>query len=803
MFSSKDLFFTTPAGGYQIAKSLRFRRSASAYLSRTPGTAGNRKTFTLSAWIKRGLLSAEQGVFYRVSPTGTDTDSFAVTLLAADTLSISGYATNYRITTQVFRDTSAWYHIVVAVDTTQATANNRIRVYVNGAEVTAFGTTNNPTQNADTGVNSTAQHSIGSEQPYTSSREFDGYMADVYLIDGQQLTASSFGETDATTGVWKPKAYTGTYGTNGFYLKFTDVGSTTAGGGNSGYGKDFSGNSNYWATNNLNSTSTSTSYDSMIDTPTPYDNGGTGVGNYATLNPLAVVTGSTPTLSNGNLTTVTGVAGAGYSMATIALPSSGKYYWETGASSTAGGMLNGIAPYSTTMNAFTGTACSYYSDGTKYVNGVNSAYGSAYTTNTIGIAVDIDSGTVTFYRDNVSQGAITYAGANLFAFVSDGSSSNSSTFDVNFGQRPFTYTPPSGFKALNTQNLPTPTIAAGDDYFNVILYTGTGASNARTGVGFQPDLVWIKERNAAADHGLYDAVRGVQKQLESNTTTAETTETTGLTAFGTDGFTVGALAQLNTNNDTYVAWNWKANGSGSSNTSGSITSTVSANTTAGFSVVTYTGTLTGTPGTCPTVGHGLGVAPSLVISKSQNVTGVDSGAWFVWSANTGSTDNYLRLNTTAAVASVTGGGGGPMVAPTSTVFSTPYISGANINANNYVAYCFAAVAGYSAFGSYTGNGSADGPFVFTGFRPRFVLIKRTDSTGNWLIWDTTRNTYNLTDLPLYPNLSNSEASEPTRAIDILSNGFKLRSTGTDVNASSGNYIIYAAAENPFKYALAR
>jgi hypothetical protein len=616
-------------------------------------------------------------------------------------------------------------------------------------------------------------------------------MADVNFIDGQALTPSSFGETDATTGVWKPKAYTGgSYGTNGFYLKFADNSGATA----TTIGKDSSGNGNNWTPNNISVTAGAT-YDSMIDTPTPYITDGVyNVGNYATLNPLAVVTGSTPTLSNGNLTTVTGVAGAGYSMATIALPSSGKYYWETGASSTAGGMLNGIAPYSTTMNAFTGTACSYYSDGTKYVNGVNSAYGSAYTTNTIGVAVDIDSGTVTFYRDNVSQGAITYAGANLFAFVSDGSSSNSSTFDVNFGQRPFTYTPPSGFKALNTQNLPTPTIAAGNAYMNIALYTGNGTSQTVTGFGFNPDFVWHKGRSVAYSHNLVDILRGNSNVLATDATVAESNPGAQLD-LATGGATVtyrAANAANNQSSATYVIWGWKANGAGTVNNVGTIQSNVSANTTAGFSVVTWTGV---TSPTNSTIGHGLGVAPSLIIVKDRSA----AGAWNVYHTSLGA-GAYVQLNNTGA--SVTGDTTRwNNTSPTSSVFTT----GSNFAiASNWVAYCFAAVAGYSAFGSYTGNGSADGPFVFTGFRPRYILFKRTDGAGgNWFIRDTARDPYNTTSLTLYPNLSDAEFNATGNTVDILSNGFKLRSSSSGANGS-GETIIYAAfAENPFKYSLAR
>jgi hypothetical protein len=338
------------------------------------------------------------------------------------------------------------------------------------------------------------------------------------------------------------------------------------------------------------------------------------------------------------------------------------------------------------------------------------------------------------------------------------------------------------------------------------LFTGTGTtqsiSNAVNGVSFQPDFVWEKERSGGNSHLLYNSISGVGKYLQSDTTGAEGTLATSLTSFNSNGFTLGtAGGAVNLNGSTFIAWQWKAGGTAVSNTAGSITSSVSANTTAGFSVVTYTGNNTTTPSPMPTVGHGLGVAPSLVISKSRNNAGVDSGAWFVWTSAL-STDSYLRLNTTAATASVSGGGGGTMVAPTSTVFSTPYVSGANINANNYVAYCFAPVAGYSAFGSYTGNGSADGPFVYLGFRPRWLMIKRSSSAGeSWYLFDTTRNTFNVIGEALVANQSSAEFSFVM--LDVLSNGFKARTTNSLCNTSGATYIYAAFAENPFAYSNAR
>jgi hypothetical protein len=323
------------------------------------------------------------------------------------------------------------------------------------------------------------------------------------------------------------------------------------------------------------------------------------------------------------------------------------------------------------------------------------------------------------------------------------------------------------------------------------LYTGTGSSQSITGVGFQPDFVWIKERNGAADHGLYDAVRGVQNQLESNNDGAATTESTGLTAFGSDGFTVGALAQLNTSADTYVAWNWKANGAGSSNTAGTITSTVSVNTTSGFSIVTYTGNSAADQ----TVGHGLGVTPAFIIVKSRGNT----DPWVTYHTSMGA-NKFLVLSTTAGESTVAGYWG----TPSSTTFGIKGGGWANnTNSTAMIAYCFAEIPGFSAFGSYTGNGSADGPFIYTGFRPAWIMIKQTTAanTGNWFMFDSKRIGYNAENYRLIADLDLAEA-DPGE-FDILSNGFKVRFTSVNVNGSGNGYIFVAFASNPFKTSLAR
>ena len=322
------------------------------------------------------------------------------------------------------------------------------------------------------------------------------------------------------------------------------------------------------------------------------------------------------------------------------------------------------------------------------------------------------------------------------------------------------------------------------------LYTGTGAtlavSNAVNTVSFQPDFVWMKGRSGATDHALYDSVRGTTLDLVSNSTAAQTTQATGLTTFGTAGFTVGALAKVNTSAATYIGWQWKAGGTAVSNIVGTITSSVSANTDAGFSVVTYTGT-----GANATVGHGLGVAPSFILIKSRN--NVDN--WYAYHSAIGNT-GALNLNTTGAT--ITNSGYWNNTTPTASVFTIGTIP--SQSTWTYVAYCWAPVAGYSAFGSYTGNGSADGPFIYTGFRPRWLMIKRTDATLSWGIFDTSRNPSNVVDLQLYANLAVADNTFTT--MDIVSNGFKSRSA-TEYNTSGGTYIYAAFAENPLKYANAR
>jgi hypothetical protein len=789
-------------GGYQISRSLRFNSADSAYLNRTPASAGNRRTWTFSTWVKRSQLNSGNAMLATVNGSalnyfafGTSTGDFLAYAYFDGATDVFGVNTS---STSVFRDVSAWYHIVLAVDTTQATASNRVKIYVNNVEQTGLGGTY-PTQNYDTPINNSIPNLIGGGTGSYTAYLADQYMTEINFIDGLQLTPSSFGETNAQTGVWQPKAYSGSYGTNGFYLNFSDNSNTTA----ATLGKDYSGNGNNWTPNGF-LVSAGVNNDSLVDSPTSYGVdtgvGGSVRGNYCTINPLAKLNwqsqSGTLTPYNGNLQFDGSSAGAMMD-STIAVRS-GKWYWEI---TQVNNMLNGIRA---TRGIPTGdmTYRYYQTSGEIVYTPYNSATtqvltfaATATSGDIIGIALDLDNSTISWYKNNTLLYTATSIVADEYTPCVGNAAAMTGAF-INFGQRPFAYTSPSGFKALCTQNLPTPTIGAtsanqADKYFGVNRWAGNGSSQSITNGGFQPDWVWTKTTNTAQDSRLVDAVRGVSKAIYSQLSNAETTESTGITAFNSNGFSVGS-GSSNSNAASYVGWQWKANGSGSTNTSGSITSTVSASTTSGFSIVTYTGT-----GANATVGHGLGAVPTLIFGRSRST----SGGWPVYSAFIPSpTNSYLELQNSNGYGSASNYWG--TSAPTSTTFSLSTYGGNNDLNGTFVMYCFTPIAGFSAFGSYTGNGSTDGPFVFCGFRPRFVMMKRYDTGGtNWQMYDTSANPYNVTGNYQTANLSNAEEYYPT--MDILSNGFKLRNTDGGINGSANTYIFAAFAENPFKYSLAR
>ena len=791
------------ASGKQVAKSLRFRAANSAYLNRTFGAPTTNTRFTYSGWIKRGALSAN-AVFFSIGQSTGIANFIQCYLDTSNQIHVYGVTSSSAVmdvyTTVGFRDPSAWYHVVVAIDTTDGTGSNRVKIYVNGVLQTITVTTTIGLNAVIPGNVSGYIGGIGAVVYNASYTNYlDGYLADVNFIDGSALTPSSFGEYNSDN-IWVPKAYSGSYsGTNSFYLDFSDVALTS--GSNAGYGKDTSGNGNYWNTSGLSATA-GTTYDSMYDSPTDYDNSIYGAGNYAVLNPLN--THSSSTLSNGNLQQ-TCAGGPSRSNATINVPSSGKWYCEFINSSSANANIGigfGVSANSVALNGDSAATNSYhfYASTLGYVVNNGSHVGLSSWTNsanqTFQVAVDVDNGKVWLGQNNVwwnstggstgdpSTGAnptftINSAGFKIFTYIDSVSSVN---WIANFGQRAFSGTVPTNFKALNTKNITRPTDA------NMWFYGDT------------PDLVWIKNRSATSNHSLTDTVRGVGLGLTTSTTPTAENGDQDIAEMNKFGMTViGASSRTTASANNFVYWAWKAGGAATTNTSGSITSQVSANVAAGFSVVTYTGT--GTAGA--TVGHGLGVIPSMIIGKNRGSV-VD---WFVGHTSIAWT-NVLRLNTTDASAanSVVWNN----TAPDSSKFTLGNGTGLNESGKNIVAYCFAPVAGYSAFGSYTGNALDDGPFVYLGFRPRFLMIKQSTASGtNWLMIDTSRSTYNVAAVALGANSSLDEASFTTTAwLDVLSNGFKIKSGSavggyTNVNISGNTYIYAAFAENPFKISRAR
>jgi hypothetical protein len=548
--------------------------------------------------------------------------------------------------------------------------------------------------------------------------------------------------------------------------------------------------------------------------------------NYSVLNPVSNL--GNGAISGGNLNYVATTFGW-VSAAGTTFVSSGKWYYEVTLTtfSGGGGAMIGVANTGfTAFNNYAGSTANSWSvqASESTTNKWNNNSSTLLATEVSGVgdvfmlAYDVDAGKVWFGRNGTWYGSGDPAAGTNAAFtnltgtlgVVVSSISTTSAIAVNCGQRPFSYTPPTGFVALNTFNLPTPTIGAtasttANKYFDALLYTGNGSSSQRTDISWanmQPDMVWIKNRTSANNHVLHDDVRGTNAALQPNLTNA----TDSPVGFGTDGFGFDGVAnqlriftsdgRYNTNGNAYVTWGWKGSGAaGVTNTAGSITSTVSANTTAGFSIATFTGNGTGGA----TVGHGLGVAPSMVIVKKRS----GAGDWAVQHISLGANAS-LRLNGTDATANEPWWNS---TAPSSTVFTLGNSNTINQSSETFVAYCFAQVAGYSAFGSYTGNGSTDGVFVYTGFRPKYWLIKRTDSADYWVTDNSVTSPYNPATKYLLPSTSDAEGDTGSNTagqlMDVLSNGFKLRNTNSGRNASGGTYIYMAFAENPFKYSLAR
>jgi len=600
-----------------------------------------------------------------------------------------------------------------------------------------------------------------------------------------------------TAGLYTAAQYTNTSATNGTTQTVTFSGATSD---VTLLGITISKtNDNSYVTNNF------TADDQLSDTPT--DSADDGFGNRPTLNPNDKSTSGTFTFSNGNRTVTQTGSDVKNAFCTMSLPTTGKIYFECYWSSVSGDPSMGITTtpiwtandWKGAVNGIdTADADKWLWNGDNFFDETSSTSYSGFGPDAAAYekwAIDLDTGKVWSGNSNngwansgdpaAGTGELATIGATelasgLVVFIR---LRLSVVGTVNFGQVAFNETPPTGFSGWSTADFAAPTIADGSDYFNTVIYTGNGTSKSITGVGFQPDFVWIKKRDSTSSHILVNVIAGATERLSSDNTNAEATA--GLDSFDSDGFTVGSGGPINTSGEGHVAWCWKAGGTAVTNSTFSITSQVSVNTTSGFSIVTYTAPAS--PSTVETVGHSLGAVPGMMIWKNRT----DATDWYVWHKDLAANNN-LKLNSTAAQTN-----NGVIVGDPPASASHFNTLGALHTANkDYVAYCWAEVEGFSKFGSYTGNGSTDGPFVYCGFRPAFLMIKRFDSTGSWHIYDKERLGYNPNNNVLYADTSGAEVS--LAQDELLSNGFKMRNTGAARNASGGTYVFAAFAENPFQ-----
>ena len=739
---------------HTVDNSCLFESSDSDYLNRTPGSVGNKRTWTWSTWVKRVKVGTEQELLF-CGPSSLDL--FQSQFGTDDKLYIEDYNGSTQLqktTNRVFKDTSGWYHLVFQFDTTQTNASDRFKLYVNGHLETSFASSTDPSLNYEGRINATTEHTIGKKLYVASPKYQDGYIAENVFIDGTALTASSFGQTDTSTNRWIPKDVSGlTFGTNGFYLEFETSGDL---------GDDTSGNGNDWAEQNI------VAANQTDDTPT---------NNLTTWEP-ALSSGATFTNGNraygpsgGSSSANVGKASGSFSL------SSGKWYWRVyldsvqadgypqigigqkdATFSPSGGFLGSDAFSWVIFCEGSGTA-SPGGQGRHASVETSQLISGIVATDYIDHAVDMDTGKLWWGRNGTWSGDPAAGTGAAFSNVSGeivpiamAYNASKVTLDAQDG------TAPTGFNKLTQDNLDANTAGI------------TGFS-------------WIKNRDATDNHILQDRVRGIYEYVISNGSDLEATNANSVQKFLQQGVQVGNMDAVNTSAESYVLWEWAANGTGTLNEEGSIDSTVSANTDAGFSIVKYTG-----EGSAATVGHGLSAAPSFIINKTLGSGSTDAN-WQVYHVGMGAT-KAMFLNTT----------GGPATSSTYWNNTTPIADVFSIgtdrdSATDYINYCWTDVEGYSKFGTYIGNNSSDGPVVYLGFKPAWIMIKALTSSTNWNILDSTRDPYNPVGNGLRANGTVAEFSG--QSTDFLANGFKLRLTGSDYNTSGQEYMYMAFAENPF------
>ncbi len=814
-FTGHSITSDSALGSAVIERSLKFNRGDAPYLQATLGD-GNEDKWTWSGWVKKTVNGQHQNLF----SSGSDAVYTHINFDNNDRIRFQNWHSaqkGTKITTRKIRDLSSWMHIVVIWDSGNATADDRMRIYVNGTRETTFDDSTNPDQNQDSVING---NSLGGST-YGEGKHFIGKFADtsdnsgtykteINFVDGYAYDPSYFGFTESQTGAWMPKRYEGVYGSNGFRLDFSDNSSTST------LGIDKSPNGNDFTANNF-SVSAGVGDDSSLDTPS---------NNFCTLNPLKTNPSARITFTEGNLQH-NGVSGNNHlrSHSTMSV-GSGKWYvefkfisgYETANDTvqfgicTSGGHRDSNNDSLYYENSINFKTLRYTMAGTFYVTdaGSTSSTTSGLTTfangDVMGIALDMDnykfyiSKNGTFFsngtgtQDPVTGANPLYSGAHLSSRRHQGwffsiSGYSAQVVTADFGQQGFDYTPPTGFKSVCSKNMEpelSPAVLNPEKHFKCIVYSGTGSTNQIDTIGFKPDLVWVKRKDDSSYHILTDSINGAGNYFVSNT--ADGLSSGGaqlINQFRDNGFQVGTENAVNNSSGTYSAWCWKAGGAKVANTDGSINSQVSANTEAGFSIVQYTGT-----GASGTVGHGLGRSPRIIFFRNHNGEGHDWNVYYNTPQGYGAGVRYLQLNTNIIGTYATNKYDGTASSTTLTVNTA---ADNNQSGQTITAYCWAQIPGYSRIGIYRGNGNDDGEFVHTGFRPRWVWVKNLDSTQNWQVWDAARETENEMDQVYEFNSQNNSGSSSNTAIDFLAMGFKHRTSFQRSNNTS-DFLFMAIAE---------
>ena len=770
-----------------IAKSCMFNSPDNPKLGKTFSGAGTNTTWTFSCWIKLGIKTSNgRRMIFSAGSAGSNYGGAEIGSTGDDSIEFYNYyggSYDWRlVTNRQLEDTSKWYHLLFISDTTNSTESDRARIYIDGERVTSFSTESYPSLNyANNFWMGTTEHEIGTS--IFTTQNFDGYMAEVNNVDGSVVLPSTFGLTNTSTGRWIPKTLSGiTYGTNGFRFTFAD---------SSALGDDTSGNTNDFTSSGL------TASDQRTDTPT---------NNLPTMRPYNPSYNTTQ--AQGNLQYTPTGTNAGYPMCATLRPNSGKWYAEVRTSSNGGGNVITFGIYIQEDMHHWDNSYNYYpggqisngdgngvgmqirNDGNRWLtssqlNGTvqNNLTGVALAAgDVIGIAVDVDNSLVTWYaNDGSSLGSASILRPGRIMFTAMAVTS-SDTFNWNFGDNPtfdgnetaggnadgdgngnFYHSVPTGFKMLRQDNMPT---------------TDKGTSG----------LVWTKNRTEAYISMVHDSSRGPNKRLNLSADNPELSYYNMLNKFLKGGQQIGADLAMNKADNSFVSWNWVANGgTTSTNENGSITTTTQVNSTAGFSIIQYTGTEANA-----TIGHGLSQTPDFILIKSLE-THSPNGYWVVWHKDfAANTFQYFNTN----IANDTSTTFFNNTLPTSSVINLGANFNTNMSGDKMICYAWHEVDGYSKFGSYSGNNSTDGPFIYTGFRPAFIMVKKTNATASWTMQDTTRDSINPSDKVLQTDLADAEVTGFLE-IDFLSNGFKFRSADNQHNASGGSYIYFAFAEHPF------